>query len=51
MQKDTPITNDTLSSDSVLGTDLELLIRHKAYIDLAEGDKEKKEGKKDAYKD
>ncbi len=50
MQKDTPIANDTLSSDSVLGDNMELLILHKAYLDLTEDDEEKKEEREDADK-
>ena len=49
MQKDTPITNDPLSSESVLGQNMELLILHKAYLDLTEDD-EKREGKETADK-
>lgn len=49
MQKDTPITNDPLSSESVLGQNMELLILHKAYLDLTEDD-EKKEGQENADK-
>ena len=49
MQKDTPLTNDTLSSDSVLGENMELLILHKAYLDLTEDD-EKREGQENADK-
>ncbi len=49
MQKDTPLTSDTLSSDSVLGENMELLILHKAYLDLTEDD-EKKEDEKNADK-
>ncbi len=49
MKKDTPLTNDTLSSDSVLGENMELLILHKAYLDLTEED-EKKEDQEDADK-
>lgn len=43
MKKDTPLTNDTLSSDSVLGENMELLILHKAYLDLTEDDKKREE--------
>ncbi len=49
MQKDTPLTGDTLSSESVLGNNMELLILHKAYHDLTE-DEEKKEDEKNADK-
>ncbi|MBQ8764851.1 MAG: hypothetical protein IJZ12_02890 [Clostridia bacterium] len=49
MQKDTPITNEPLSSESVLGQNMELLILHKAYLDLTEED-EKKEGSENADK-
>lgn len=49
MQKDTPLTNDTLSSDSVLGENMELLILHKAYLDLTQDDK-KREEEEDANK-
>ena len=49
MQKDTPITNDPLSSESVLGENIELLSLHKAYLDLTEND-ENKEDKEDADK-
>ena len=50
MQKDTPITNDTLSSESVLGQNMKLLILHKEYLDLTDNDEEKKENGKDADK-
>lgn len=49
MKKDTPLTNDTLSFDSVLGENMELLILHKAYLDLTEDD-EKKEDQENADK-
>lgn len=49
MQKDTPVTNDSFSSESILGENLELLILHKAYLDLTEDD-EKKEGQENADK-
>ncbi len=49
MQKDTPLTNDTISSESVLGENMELLILHKAYLDLTENDEEK-EGQENAGK-
>ncbi len=49
MQKDTPLTNDTLSSDSVLGENMKLLIQHKAYLELTQDD-EKKEEQEDADK-
>lgn len=49
MQKDTPLTGDTLSSESVLGENMELLILHKEYLDLT-GDDEKKEDQEDADK-
>ncbi len=49
MQKDTPLTSDTLSSNDVLGDNMELLILHKAYLDLTEDD-EKKEDQEDADK-
>ena len=45
MQKDTPITNDFASDNSALGDNLELLILHKAYLDLT--DDEETEGEKD----
>ena len=50
MQKDTPITNDPLSSESVLGQNMELLILHKAYLDLTEDDEDEKEEQEDADK-
>lgn len=50
MQKDTLLTDDTLSSDSVLGENLELLILHKAYLDLTEDDEDEKEEQEDADK-
>lgn len=49
MRKDTPLTNDTLSSDSVLGENMELPILHKTYLELTEDD-EKKEDQEDADK-
>ncbi len=49
MQKDTPITGDTLSPDSFLGENMELLILYKAYLDLTEDD-EKREEQKNADK-
>lgn len=49
MQKDTPLTSDPLSSESVLGENMELLILHKAYLDLTEND-ENKEEEEDADK-
>lgn len=47
MQKDTPIIGDTLSSESVLGDNLELLILHKAYLDLTEDDEKKEDNEND----
>lgn len=46
MQKNTPVTNDPISSDGILGDNLEALILHKAYLELVK-DKEEKEGKND----
>ena len=46
MKKDVPLTDNALLSNGVLGDNLELLILHKAYVDLTE-DKEEKEEEKD----
>jgi len=51
MQKDTPLTSNTLESDGILGDNLELLVLHQAYLDLFENDEDGKENKKDANKD
>ena len=47
MQKDTPLTENTTSSDGVLGDNLELLILHKTYLDLTENGEEKEEKEND----
>ena len=46
MQNDTPLANDSLSPNGVLGDNLELLLLHKAYLDLV-NDEENEEGTND----
>ena len=43
MKKDIPIINDPLSSESIMGQNMELFILHKAYLDLTEDDEKKEE--------
>jgi len=50
MQKDTPLTENSISSDGVLGDNLELLILHRAYLNLTENDEEKREEKENDNK-
>lgn len=43
MQENTPITDNTLNSEDVLGENLKLLILHKAFNEIVDGEDSKSE--------